>query len=431
MAGKLTETTHTRARRLMPGGVNSPVRAFDAVGGRPLFAERGKGAHLYDIEGRRFVDYLMSWGALILGHAAPEVTAAVREAAWRGTGYGMCTRVEAELAEVLMDAAPGIERLRLVNSGTEALMSAVRLARSHTGRDMIIVFAGGYHGHADSFLASAGSGLATFGIPRSAGVPDALADLTLVARYNDADSVAELLDEHAGRVACVVAEPVAGNMGVVPPREGFLAELRRLCDESGAVLLLDEVITGFRVGPGGAQGRFGVRADLTTFGKIIGGGLPVGAFGGRAEIMDRLAPLGDVYQAGTLSGNPVVAAAGLAVLQKLSSDPPYERLQALTRWLTDRLQEMARAADLSLRVNRCGGMFTVFFSDAPVTDYRSARAADGERYARFFRGMLERGVLLPPSPFESAFLSAAHTEGDVEDTLQAAEGALVETAGRP
>lgn len=428
MAEDLTETAYERARQVIPGGVNSPVRAFDAVQETPIFAKRGQGAYLYDIEGRRYVDCLMSWGALILGHGAPEVTASVRDAIGRGAGYGLCTRVEAELGKAISEAVPGVEQLRLVNSGTEALMSAVRLARAHTGRDKIIVFAGGYHGHADSFLANAGSGLATFGIPRSAGIPDALADLTLVARYNDPASVEALLDEHRGEVACVVAEPVAGNMGVVPPRDDFLQELRRLCDSSGALLVLDEVITGFRVGPGGAQGLFGVRADISTFGKIVGGGLPVGAFGGRRDIMERLAPLGDVYQAGTLSGNPVVASAGLAVLRRLRQDPPYERLEGLAARLASGLRRTAQRNRVPLQLNRCGSMFTAFFAYKPVRDYQTARAADGELYARFFRGMLQRGVLLPPSPFESAFLSTAHTEEDIARTVEAAEKVLADVA---
>jgi glutamate-1-semialdehyde 2,1-aminomutase len=420
----LSRAAQERAERSIPGGVNSPVRSFRVVGEAPLFAERGEGAYLVDIDGARYVDLLMCWGALIHGHAHPAVVAAVERTAAAGGGYGISCPVEAELAERIRDAFPSIDQVRLVNSGTEAVMSAVRLARGFTGRDSVLVFEGGYHGHSDGLLARGGSGLSTFAIPKSAGVPGSVVCDTLIARYNDLGSVREQVAAAGDDLAGILVEPVAGNMGVVPPAPGFLEGLRAVCDETGAVLIFDEVISGFRVGWGGAQERFGVRADLTTLGKIIGGGLPVGAFGGRREIMGRLAPLGDVYQAGTLSGNAVVAAAGVAALDLLRDDPPYERLERLAAALVDGLHAAARRAGRPLQVNRCGSMFTCFFAEAPVTDYASAQEADGGAYAAFFRAMLAGGVLLPPSPFESCFLSAAHSADHVTAVAAVARTAL-------
>jgi glutamate-1-semialdehyde 2,1-aminomutase len=422
----LSDKASDRARRCIPGGVNSPVRSFGGVGGDPVLIQRGEGAYLYDLDGCRYIDHLVSWGAIILGHAHPAVRSAIEEAAARGNGYGLSTEVEAELAELIESAYPSIDLLRLVNSGTEAVMSAVRLARGFTGREKVILFDGGYHGHSDTFLAQGGSGLATFSIPRSAGVTEGTVRDTLIARYNDLGAVEDLCSKDGDDLAAILVEPVAGNMGVVPPEPGFLEGLRRLCDRIGAVLIFDEVITGFRVAWGGAQERSGVRADLTTLGKIIGGGLPVGAFGGRREIMERLAPLGDVYQAGTLSGNPVVASAGLAALRELRRTNPYDRLEAMALELTDGIAGAAQAHDIPLQINRCASMFTCFFSDCSVTDFDSAKAADGERYAAFFRAMLARGVLLAPSPFEAAFISSAHGADDIAQVIQSAESAFAQ-----
>jgi len=420
----ISEAAFERARKCIPGGVSSPVRSFGSVGGSPLFVDRAAGPHLFDLDKNRYVDFLSCWGAIILGHAHPAVCDAIANAAAKGTGFGLSTEPEAELAELIKDAFPSVELLRLVNSGTEAVMSAVRLARAHTGRDKVIVFEGCYHGHSDGLLAGAGSGLATFSIPRSAGVPDSVVSDTLIATYNDPSSVEARLAQVRGNIAAVLVEPVAANMGVVLPQPGFLEALRELCDKHGALLILDEVITGFRVAPGGAQERFGVRADLTTLGKIIGGGLPVGAFGGRRDIMEHLAPLGDAYQAGTLSGNPVVASAGAAVLKALREEPPYARMDRLANGLVEGVRRAADARSVPLQVNRCGSMFTCFFGDAPVVDYATAKASDTERYAAFFGGMLECGILLAPSQFEAAFLSAAHTDDDVAAFVAAAGKAL-------
>ncbi len=413
MAERVSDELRARAERSMPGGVNSPVRTFTAVQAPPFFADRGAGPHLYDADGRRYVDHLMGWGAVMLGHAYPAVRRAICRAAERGTGFGLSAAAEADLAELIRDAFPSVELVRLVNSGTEAVMSAVRLARGYTGRAKVIAFEGGYHGHSDGLLARAGSGLATLGLPASAGVPPSFTAETLLARYNDLDSVRELCATWGEEVACVLVEPVAGNMGVVPPAPGFLQGLREVCDRTGALLIFDEVITGFRIAWGGAQERYGVRADVTTLGKIIGGGLPVGAFGGRGEVMERLAPLGDVYQAGTLSGNPLVAAAGAAVLRELRRRRPYEAIEGAGRDLAEAMLAAACGAALPLRIGRVGGMFTPFFTEEPVTDYASARRADGELYGRFFRALLARGVLPAPSPWESAFVSACHLRGDV------------------
>jgi len=401
----LSRQAFERASGCIPGGVNSPVRSFASVATPPLVVDRGEGAHLFDLDGNRYIDLLQCWGALIHGHAHPTVGAAVKAAVDRGSGYGLSCRAEAELAERITDAFPSMERVRLVNSGTEAVMSAVRLARGCTGRNKVLVFEGCYHGHSDGLLASGGSGLSTLSIPRSAGVPRSVVEHTLVARYNDLASAQEL--------AALASDDLAAVLG-----------LRSLCDRAGALLIFDEVITGFRVGWGGAQGRFGVRPDLTTLGKIIGGGLPVGAFGGPAAVMEHLAPLGDVYQAGTLSGNPAVVAAGVAALDLLREQNPYGRLEQLACTLADGLAVAAADLGLPLQVNRCGSMFTVFFTDRPVVDYAFAKAADALRFGQFFRELLDRGILIPPSPFEAAFLSTAHREEHIRNILHAAREAM-------
>ncbi len=412
------------AQRLMPGGVNSPVRAFRGVGGEPFFVARAEGAHLVDVEGRRYIDFVGSWGPLILGHAARPVVEAVTAAAERGTSYGTPTPGEVELAELITRAYPSIEQLRLVSSGTEAAMSAIRVARGATGRDLLLKFDGCYHGHADSLLVKAGSGGATFSIPDSRGVPEALARLTLTAPFNDIQAVQALFAARGAEIAAVIVEPVAGNMGVVPPAPGFLEGLRDLTARHGAVLIFDEVITGFRVAYGGAQSRYGVRPDLTILGKIIGGGLPVGAYGGRRDLMAHVAPVGGVYQAGTLSGNPLAVAAGLATLRALAEGDPYRRLDALGAELERGLCEGAAKAGVPLVVNRVGSMLTGFFTDRPVTDYASARRADTARYARFFHALLARGVYLAPSQFEAAFVSLAHGPAEIEAATRAAREAL-------
>jgi glutamate-1-semialdehyde 2,1-aminomutase len=412
------------AARVIPGGVNSPVRAFRGVGGEPFFVARGEGARIWDVDDRSYLDFLGSWGPLILGHAAPPVVAAVAEAAARGTSYGAPTGLEVEMAEVITAAYPSIELVRLVSSGTEAAMSAIRLARGATGRPLLVKFDGCYHGHADSLLVKAGSGGATFSIPDSAGVPAALAELTLTAPFNDLDAVRALFRERGREIAAVIVEPVAGNMGVVPPRPGFLQGLRELTQAHDAVLIFDEVITGFRVAYGGAQELYGVRADLTCLGKIIGGGLPVGAYGGSARLMSHVAPLGTVYQAGTLSGNPLAVAAGLATLRRLREQGVYSRLDALGAALEGGLRRAAEQAGTPLTVNRVGSMLTGFFCAGPVTDYASARRADTKRYARYFHGMRERGVFLAPSQFEAAFVSLAHTDADIAEAARAATEAL-------
>jgi len=413
-----------RAGRVLAGGVNSPARAFHAVGTPPVIAVRGEGAWLYDASGRRYLDCLLSWGALPLGHAPACVVDALREALAAGTTYGLGTEGEIELAELIGQAMPSIAKLRLVNSGTEAAMSAVRLARGFTGRNRILKFAGGYHGHADGLLVRAGSGLATCGLPGSAGVPPAFAELTLVAPYNDLVAVERLVEQYGEELAAIIVEPVLGNVGVILPEDGFLAGLRRICDRCGALLIFDEVITGFRLGWGGAQGLFGVTPDLTVLGKIIGGGLPVGAFGGRAAIMARLAPDGDVYQAGTFSGNPLTVHAGLAVLRELRRRNPYRDLERMTQQLGAGLEQAAVAAGIPLRVACAGSMFTVFFRDELPHDEPTAKQANPVRYAAFFRGMLERDILLPPSPWETAFLSTAHTPTEIATITSAAAEVL-------
>jgi glutamate-1-semialdehyde 2,1-aminomutase len=414
------------AQRLLPGGVDSPVRAFRGVGGTPRFITRGKGAYVWDVDDNRYIDYLGSWGPLIVGHAHPGVVAAIHEAASRGTSYGMPTEGEVELARLVTAAFPSIELVRFVSSGTEATMSALRLARAFTGREKIIKFDGGYHGHADGLLVQAGSGPLTFGSPDSPGVPAAAAAQTLSLPYNDVASVQAALEAHPDQVAAVIVEPVAGNMGVIPPQAGFLQHLRELTRQHGSLLIFDEVITGFRVAGGGAQARFGVRPDLTCLGKIVGGGLPVGAYGGARPILEMVAPLGPVYQAGTLSGNPLAMAAGIATLRLLNEPGVYDRLEALSARLAAGLGEAAAAADVDYVTNRVGSMLTGFFAPGPVTDYTSAKRSDTARYARFFHALLERGVYLAPSQFEAGFVSLAHTEAEIDATCKAARAAFAD-----
>jgi glutamate-1-semialdehyde 2,1-aminomutase len=419
-----SDSLFTAAQRVIPGGVNSPVRAFKGVGGSPFFVARGAGSRIEDVDGRSYLDFVCSWGPLILGHAAPAVVETLIETAQRGTSYGAPTAQEVEMAERIRRAVPSMEMLRLVSSGTEAAMSAIRVARGATGRDVIIKFDGCYHGHADSLLIKAGSGGATFGVPDSLGVPAALAALTIALPFNDLAAVRHALEARRGEVAAVLVEPIAGNMGVVPPAPGFLEGLRDLCTRHGTLLIFDEVITGFRVAPGGAQALYGVRPDLTCLGKVIGGGLPVGAYGGARELMERVAPLGAVYQAGTLSGNPLAVAAGLATLRALEDPGVYDRLERLGALFEAGIVESARAAGIPVTVNRVGSMLTAFFTEGPVTDYASAKRADARRYARFFHAMLDGGVFLAPSQFEAAFLSLAHSEQDLELAAGACRAAM-------
>ena len=425
---RASEELYALASALIPGGVNSPVRAFRGVGGSPFFVARARGSRLWDVDGQSYIDYVGSWGPLIVGHAHPKVVEAIHAAAEAGTSYGAPTRGEVELARLLVDAVPSLEMVRLVNSGTEAVMSALRLARGVTGRRKIVKFDGGYHGHADSLLVKAGSGGLTFSVPDSLGVPPELARLTLSLPYNDLETARDTMAREGGDIAAIIVEPVAGNMGVVPPAPGFLHGLREIASSHGALLIFDEVITGFRLGWGGAQERYRVIPDLTCLGKIIGGGLPVGAYGGRGEIMSEVAPLGNVYQAGTLSGNPLAVAAGLATLDLLREPGVYERLDELGRILETGLGEAARSAGLPVRVNRVGSMLTLFFTEREVRDLVSARTADTNRYARFFHAMLSRGVFFAPAQFEATFCSLAHTDTDLDATTEAARAALFSLA---
>ncbi len=413
----------SQAKRILPGGVNSPVRAFSAVGGTPPFIRRARGARLVDEDGRSYVDFVMSWGPLIHGHAPRGLIRTLADATARGTSFGAPTALEVRLGLAVRELMPSLERVRFVNSGTEATMSALRVARAATGRDRVIKFAGCYHGHGDAFLVQAGSGATTLGVPTSPGVSRAVATETLVARYNDLNSVDRLLRRHRNRVAALIVEPLAGNMGVVPPATGFLEGLRTLCDRHGTILIFDEVISGFRVSPGGAQERFGVRPDLTCLGKIIGGGLPVGAYGGRKDLMEQVAPAGPVYQAGTLSGNPLAMTAGLWALSQLTP-VLYARLDRLGQRLTTGLAEAAREAGQDLQVNAYGSVLTPFFTARPVHNYEDATQADATTYARFFRGMLARGIYPPPSQFEAWFLSGAHTTRHIDQAIEAARATL-------
>jgi len=421
-----SDALFAKAQRVIPGGVNSPVRAFRGVGGTPFFVAKAEGCRITDVDGRTYIDFLGSWGPLILGHAAPALVEAVGEALRRGTSYGAPTQGEVELAELISRAVPTMEMVRLVSSGTEAAMSAIRLARGATGRDAIIKFEGCYHGHADSLLVKAGSGGATFGVPDSLGVPAALAKLTITVPFNDLAAVDAVMTTRGREVAAIIVEPVAGNMGVVPPVAGFLRGLRALCDTHGALLIFDEVITGFRVAYGGAQALYGVRPDLTCLGKIIGGGLPVGAYGGSRAIMERVAPLGGVYQAGTLSGNPLAVAAGIATLRALEEPGVYARLEESGANLQMGLADGAKSADVPLTVNRVGSMLTAFFTYSPVTDYASAKRSDTARYGRFFHAMLDGGVFLAASQFEAAFVSLAHGPADLDEASAIARKAFAQ-----
>ncbi|HEV2425011.1 MAG TPA: glutamate-1-semialdehyde 2,1-aminomutase [Terriglobia bacterium] len=408
----------------IPGGVNSPVRAFRAVGGDPVFIDRGDGSRIVSADGQSYIDYVMSWGPLILGHAHPEVIEEITRVARDGTSFGACTEAEVRLAERIAEAFPSIERVRLTSSGTEATMSALRVARAATGRDKILKFDGCYHGHADGLLVKAGSGVATLGLPDSPGVPRGLAELTITIPFNDLSALEQAFEAHRGQIAAVIVEPVVGNMGCVPPRAGFLQALRQFTAEHNTILIFDEVITGFRIARGGAQELYGIKADMTTLGKIIGGGLPVGAYGGRADLMDLVAPAGPVYQAGTLSGNPLAVAAGLKTLEVISRPRFYEHLEETSAQLESGLARGARAAGVILTVNRVASMLTAFFGPGPVEDYAAARRADTASFARFFRALLERGFYWPPSQFECAMVSGAHTREDIERTVDAASEAF-------
>ena len=414
-----------RARKHIPGGVNSPVRAFKAVGGTPVFIERSEGAYFYDSEDKRYIDYVLSWGPMLMGHNHPAVREAVIRQSEKGLSFGAPTELEIQLADRICDIMPGMDMVRMVNSGTEATMSAIRLARGYTGRDTIVKFEGCYHGHSDSLLVKAGSGALTLGVPSSPGVPAALADHTMTLTYNDPEGVRKAFAEHGDSIACVIVEPVAGNMNCIPPAPGFMEALREVCNDSGALLILDEVMTGFRFGLQGAQGFYGIEADLTTLGKVIGGGMPVGAFGGKREIMEQIAPLGPVYQAGTLSGNPIAMAAGLATLEVISADGFYEPVFQRTEQLCSGLRQAAQDAGVPFTTNSAGTMFGGFFTDAKnIENYDQVMACDNERFNRFFHLMLDAGVYLAPASYEAGFMSSAHTDADIEATVDAARNAF-------
>lgn len=416
--------TFQRALRVLPGGVNSPVRAFKAVGGDPIVLVKGEGPRVWDADGKEYVDFLCSWGPLILGHAHPKVVSYVEEAMRKGLSFGLTNPYEVEIGELVVELVPSVEKVRFVNSGTEATMSAVRLARGITGRRLILKFDGCYHGHYDSLLVSAGSGVATFGIPGTPGVPEEIAKNTIVVSFNSEEAVKEAFARYGEDIACVIVEPVAGNMGVVPPREGFLKFLREITTEYGSLLIFDEVITGFRVSLGGAQELFGVKPDITCLGKVLGGGMPVGAYGGAEELMSRVAPEGPVYQAGTLSGNPVAMAAGLATLGELKEKKPYKHLDRLTEKLAKGVSQILSSKGVPHRINRVGSMMTVFFTDREVVDFETAKTSDTETFGRFFRSLLSKGVLIPPSQFEAWFVSTAHTENTVDEALSKIEEAV-------
>src|SRR5688572_6996644 len=422
---KRSEDLFERALKRIPGGVNSPVRAFRSVGGKPLFISRGDGARIWDVDGNEYIDYVGSWGPLLFGHRPPEVAAALERVLSTGTSFGAPTEREVELAELICRLVPSIEKVRLVNSGTEATMAAIRLARGFTGRERIVKFDGCYHGHGDSLLVRAGSGVATFGLPDSPGVPQGLAELTTVLPYNDRNALTSEFDRRGNEVAAVIVEPVAGNMGCVAPASGYLELLRDVTRRSGSVLIFDEVMTGFRVALGGAQHVYGVSPDLTTLGKVIGGGLPVGAYGGRVEIMDRVAPAGPVYQAGTLSGNPLAVAAGLATLKRLQQENPFALLEAQGSRLQRGLLNAAAVSGISVRVNRVGSMLTLFFTDREVTDFESAKTSNLQEFNAFFHAMLDQGIYLPPSQFEVAFVSTAHADAEVDRNIDAAPAAVL------
>jgi glutamate-1-semialdehyde 2,1-aminomutase len=417
-----------RAQQLMPGGVNSPVRAFRSVGGEPFFATRAEGAYLWDVEGQRYIDYIGSWGPMIAGHAHPKVIEAVTRAAASGLSFGVPNPLEVSMAETLRELVPSLEMSRMVNSGTEATMSAIRLARGFTGRSRIVKFEGCYHGHGDAFLVKAGSGMLTFGVPTSPGVPSGLADLTLTLSFNDFEGATALFEQHGSEIAGLIIEPIAGNMNCILPREGYLQHLRELCSKHGALLIFDEVMTGFRVAAGGAQALYGVTPDLSTFGKIIGGGMPVGAYGGRREIMSQVAPAGPIYQAGTLSGNPVAMAAGLATLELIQAPGFYAELMRKTDLLCDGLETASREAGVAVTTNRVPGMFGLFFTEQKVESFAQATACDIAAFNRFFHGLLKRGVYFAPSAYEAGFISAAHSEADIEATIEAAREAFAEAA---
>ena len=426
--GKQSEALFQRAQEVIPGGVNSPVRAFRGVGGTPLFIEVGQGGRIFDADNLQYIDCVGSWGPMILGHGHRYVVEAVKKAATRGFSFGAPTAGEIELAELVIEAVPSIEMLRLVSSGTEATMSALRLARAATGRSRIMKFEGGYHGHVDSLLVKAGSGGATFNVPDSAGVPEEVTKLTLIARYNDLEDVRAQMTEHGKEVAAIIVEPVAGNMGCVPPKDGFLQGLREICDEHGALLIVDEVMTGFRVAYGGAQARFGVRPDITTLGKVIGGGMPIGAYGGSRKLMELVSPLGPMYQAGTLSGNPVAVAAGRATLSVLRNSSIYDDLEERGAEFEAGVRKAAEKHAVPLEINRVGSMWTIFFTDAPVFDFETANRSNREKFARFFHLMLGEGVYLPPSQLEAAFFSAAHAKKDVVQLIERVDRSLKKVA---
>ena len=424
MAGARSKKLFEEAKKIIPGGVNSPVRAFRSVGGEPLFIKKAKGSKIYDADNREYIDYVLSWGPMILGHANPRVSAALRKAVANGTSFGAPTELEITLAKMVKKAFPSMEMMRMVSSGTEATMSAIRVARGFTNRDKILKFDGCYHGHADSLLVKAGSGVATFGLPDSPGVPADLAKLTLTVAYNDLGAVKDLARRQGEQIACIIVEPVAGNMGCVPPDPGFLAGLREVCDQYGILLILDEVMTGFRVSSGGAQKIYGIKPDLTCLGKVIGGGLPVGAYGGKAEIMQKIAPLGPIYQAGTLSGNPLAMTAGIETLKALAKPGVYKTLEKLTAELELGLREVTFEAGVPATFNRVGSMFTTFFTNTAVRDFASAKTSDTDLFGRYFRSMIKHGVNLAPSQFEAAFMSLAHTRADIARTVEAARKSL-------
>ena len=428
MQARISSELFQRAQQRIPGGVNSPVRAFKAVGGNPIFIKRASGSRLYDVDGNEYLDYIGSWGAMILGHAHEQVTAALENTLRQGTSFGAPTAGEVRLAELINKAVPSVELVRLVNSGSEAAMAALRVARGYTGRDKIIKFEGCYHGSVDALLVKAGSGATTLGIPDSPGIPDSFTEHTLLAEFNNLSSVLELVEAHPEEIAGIILEPVAGNMGMIAPERNFLQGLRDLCDRAGILLIFDEVMTGFRVDFGGAQELFNIIPDLSLFGKVIGGGLPVGAYGGRQDIMLKVAPAGPVYQAGTLSGNPIAVAAGLATLELLKSENPFPELACKSAWLTQELQSAAKKVGIPLQTVCMGGLFGLFFSADPIRNYQDALKSDTARFTKFFQSMLRQGIYLPPSAFESLFLSTAHSDDDLEQTVVAARTAFKEAA---